>query len=142
MKTEVFNHKAIERKWYLIDASDMVLGRLASKVAQLLIGKGKPAYSPNQDHGDHVVIVNADKIALTGKKDQMKTYFRHSTYPGGGKERSFREQMEKDSTKVVRDAVHGMVPKTTLGRAIEKKLHVYAGAEHPHAAQKPESVKS
>ncbi|ERP30914.1 50S ribosomal protein L13 [Chitinivibrio alkaliphilus] len=140
MKTKVFNHKTIERKWYVVDATDMVLGRMASKVAQLLIGKSKPAYSPNQDHGDHVIVINADKITLTGRKADSKYYFRHSTYPGGEKIRTFREQMELDSTKVIRDAVHGMVPKTALGRSIEKKLHVYAGSEHNQAAQKPEPI--
>ncbi|MGM0462384.1 MAG: 50S ribosomal protein L13 [Fibrobacterota bacterium] len=140
MKTQVFNHKTINRKWYLVDASDMVLGRMASEVAKLLIGKGKPAYSPNQDHGDHIVIINSDKVVLTGKKESMKSYFRHSTYAGGEKFRSFREQMEKDSTRVIRSAVHGMMPKTHLGKSMETKLHVYPSDEHPHSAQKPEQI--
>lgn len=138
MKTVVVNSKSIARKWYVVDATDMVLGRMASKVAQILIGKGKPAYSPNQDHGDNIIITNADKITLTGKKVDTKTYFRHSTYPSGGKFRSFKEQMVLDSAKVIVDAIHGMVPKTTLGRTIMAKLHVYQSDVHPHAAQKPE----
>jgi large subunit ribosomal protein L13 len=104
------------------------------------MGKDKPAYAPHQDLGDYVVVVNADKVRLTGKKEDTKTYFRHSHYPGGGKFRSFREQMEKDPRKVISHAVWGMLPKTTLGRSIMKKLHVYSGDVHPHAAQKPESL--
>ena len=115
MKTVVVNEKEIARKWFVVDANDVVLGRLASKVANVLIGKGKPAYAPNQDHGDNVVIINADKIRLTGTKSETKTYFRHSMYPGGEKIRSYKEQMELDPTKVVIHAIRGMVPKTTLG---------------------------
>lgn len=140
MKTVVVNTTDIERKWYVVDAQDVVLGRLASKVANLLMGKGKPAYSPNQDHGDNVIIINAEKVALTGKKEDMKTYFRHSGFPGGEKIRSYKEQQEVDATVIIKKAVHGMCPKTKLGRAIEKKLHVYTGAEHPHSAQKPETI--
>lgn len=140
MKTTVINSTSIERKWYVVDAADVVLGRLSTKVANLLMGKGKPAYSPNQDHGDYVIIVNADKVALTGKKEDMKTYFRHSGYPGGEKIRSYKEQQELDATVIIKKAVHGMCPKTKLGRAIEKKLFVYEGTDHPHAAQKPETL--
>ncbi len=140
MKTVVVNTTSIERKWYVVDAQDLVLGRISSKIASILMGKGKPAYSPNQDHGDFVVVVNADKIVLTGKKEDMKTYFRHSGYAGGEKIRSFKEQQALDASVVIKKAVHGMCPKTKLGRAIEKKLFVYAGAEHPHAAQKPETL--
>jgi large subunit ribosomal protein L13 len=140
MKTAVVNEKSITRKWYVIDASEMILGRLASNVALLLSGKGKPAYSPNQDHGDYVIIINSDSVRLSGNKADKKQYFRHSRYPGGGKFRSFKEQMALDSTKVIQDAVHGMLPKTTLGRKIISKLHVYKGDSHPHAAQKPEPL--
>jgi len=137
MKTAVINTNDIERKWYIVDATDVPLGRLASNVANLLIGKHKPAYSPNQDHGDNVVVVNCEKVQLTGNKAETKEYFRHSQYAGGGKFRSFKEQMELDPTQIIIHAVKGMVPKTKLGRAINKKLHVYAGESHPHAAQKP-----
>ena len=118
----------------------MMLGRLASKVANILIGKGKVAYSPNQDHGDFVIVVNADKIKLSGVKPETKEYFRHSTYPGGAKFRSFKQQMELDSTQVIRHAVHGMVSKNALGRQIMKKLNVYKTAEHPHIAQQPKTI--
>ncbi len=140
MRTAVVNTKTIERKWYLVDAKDMVLGRLASKVATLLSGKRKPAYSPNQDHGDYVIILNADGIRLTGKKADEKTYFRHSQYPSGQKFRSFKEQMALDSTKVIKDAIRGMLPKTILGRATISKLHIYKSDSHPHKAQKPEAL--
>jgi len=140
MKTVVVNAQSIERKWFIVDASELTLGRLASKVAQLLIGKGKVAYSPNQDHGDNVIVINADKVQLTGKKPDTKFYFRHSQYPGGAKFRSFKEQMQIDSSQVVRHAVHGMVPKNARGRSIMKKLHIYGGDQHPHAAQQPETL--
>lgn len=138
MKTTVVNAKSINRKWFVVDASEMILGRLASKVALILSGKGKPAYSPNQDHGDNVIIINSDTIRLSGNKADKKRYFRHSRYPGGAKFRTFKEQMALDSTKVVVDAVHGMLPKNILGRKIISKLHVYKEGSHPHAAQKPE----
>ena len=140
MKTVVVNTKSIERKWYVVDATDVVLGRLATKVANLLMGKGKPAYSPNQDHGDYIVVINAEKVVLTGNKENQKTYFRHSGFPGGEKIRSYKEQQEIDPTVIIKKAVHGMCPKTKLGRAIEKKLFVYAGDNHPHGAQKPETI--
>jgi large subunit ribosomal protein L13 len=137
MKTVVVDVKSISREWFVVDATDQMIGRLASKVANILIGKGKVAYSPNQDHGDYVVIINASKAKLSGKKPETKQYFRHSRYPGGGKFRSFKEQMAMDPRKVIEHAVHGMVPKNALGRSIMKKLHVYKDADHPHAAQKP-----
>lgn len=140
MKTVVVNTKEIKRKWYLIDASGVVLGRLASNVATMLIGKRKPAFSPNQDHGDNVVIINASKVKLTGNKPQTKTYFRHSTQPGGGKAVPFAKQLRIDPRRIIVHAVHGMVPKKSLGRAMMKKLHVYEGDTHPHSAQKPETV--
>jgi large subunit ribosomal protein L13 len=141
MKTVVVDTRKIERGWYVVDAAELTLGRLASKAAHVLIGKGKPAYSPNQDHGDYLVVINADKVRLTGIKPETKTYFRHSQYAGGDKHRSFDEQMKLDSTQVVIHAVKGMVAKNARGRAIMRKLHVYRGAEHPHAAQQPKPLK-
>jgi len=141
MKTIVVNSKSIERNWYVVDATDQMVGRLASKVAGILIGKKKVAYSPNQDHGDFVIVINAEKVQLSGKKPETKEYFRHSTYPGGEKFRSFKEQMQLDSTKVIQHAVHGMVSKNALGRSILRKLHIYKSAEHPHAAQQPVPIK-
>jgi large subunit ribosomal protein L13 len=137
MKTIVVDSKSIARNWYVVDATDQMVGRLSSKVASLLIGKRKVAYSPNQDHGDFVIVINAEKVKLSGKKPETKEYFRHSTYPGGEKFRSFKEQMQLDPTKVIQHAVHGMVSKNALGRSIMRKLHIYKAAEHPHAAQKP-----
>jgi len=140
MKTVVVTTESIERQWYIVDAAAERRGRLASKVAQLLIGKGKVAYSPNQDHGDNIIVINADKVELTGKKPETKSYFRHSQYPGGGKFRSFKEQMDLDPSQVIIHAVHGMVSKNPRGRAIMKKLHVYSGDQHPHAAQQPKLI--
>lgn len=140
MKTVVIATEDIKREWYIVDAADKIVGRLASTIAGILIGKGKAAYSPNQDHGDYVIIVNADKVKLSGKKPELKTYFSHTMYPGGQKHRPFKEQMEKDPTKVITHAIHGMVPKTKLGRAIMRKLHVYQGTDHPHVAQQPKTL--
>lgn len=137
MKTIVVPTKGISRQWYVIDAANRVVGRLASVIAQTLMGKGKVAYSPNQDHGDYVIVINSDKVKFTGKKAEMKSYFRHSGYPGGKRQRPFKKQMALDSTQVIIHAVRGMVPKTKLGRDIMNKLHVYKDAVHPHAAQKP-----
>ncbi len=139
MKTPITPVKPETREWFVIDASDKILGRLASTAAHLLIGKNKPHYSPHQDHGDNVIIINADKIRLSGKKSMQKSYFSHSRYVGGVKNRSFREQMENDSTRVIENAVRGMIPKNKLGRSIRKKLHVYSGETHPHAAQNPKT---
>jgi large subunit ribosomal protein L13 len=140
MKTVVVDSKSIKRGWFVVDAADQTLGRIASKAAQMLIGKGKVAYSPNQDHGDYLVIVNAEKVNLTGIKPETKEYFRHSTYPGGGKFRSFKEQLAMDPSKILIHAIHGMVPKNARGRAIMRKLFVYAGDNHPHAAQQPKAI--
>lgn len=140
MKTNVGSVSAIEREWHKVDANGMVLGRLASRLSKMLSGKNKVAYSPNHDHGDYIIVVNAGNIRLTGKKTEAKTYFRHSMYPGGGKFRSFKEQMAIDPTQVVRRAVRGMLPKTRLGRAMLEKLFVYAEDTHPHAAQKPKAL--
>jgi large subunit ribosomal protein L13 len=140
MKTIVVNTDGISHEWYVVDAANKVVGRLASKIAHLLIGKGKVAYSPNQDHGDNIVVINSDKAKFTGRKPDLKVYFTHSMYPGGKKERPFKKQMELDSTKVIIHAVRGMVPKNKLGRSIMRKLHVYKTATHPHAAQQPKEL--
>ena len=130
----------VERNWVLIDAEGATLGRLATKAAMILRGKNKPQYTPNADTGDFVVIVNADKVVLTGNKADQKRYWRYSGYLGGLKFESFREAMAKHPERVVEHAVKGMLPKTTLGRAQGMKLKVYAGPEHPHAAQNPTRI--
>jgi large subunit ribosomal protein L13 len=117
-----------------------IVGRLASNLAKILTGKAKTAYSPNQDHGDNIIVINSDLVRLTGKKADMKTYFHHTGYAGGKKERPFKKQMALDSRQVIIHAVHGMVPKTKLGSAILRKLHVYKNEVHPHAAQKPQPL--
>jgi large subunit ribosomal protein L13 len=126
-----------DRKWHVIDATDVVLGRLAAQTATLLRGKHKPTFAPHIDTGDFVIIINADKVALTGAKLEKKRAYRHSGFPGGLKSVSYTELMAKDPAKAVEKAVRGMLPKTSLGRAQIAKLKVYAGAEHPHAAQQP-----
>lgn len=141
MKTYQAKPHEVEREWVLIDATDQVLGRVASKVAQILKGKNKPQYTPHVDTGDFVVIINAEKIRLTGAKATSKEYYRHSGYPGGLKVESFEEAMTKHPERVIERAVKGMLPKNTLGRAMGRKLKVYAGAEHPHMAQKPREIK-
>ena len=128
----------VERKWYVVDAEGQTLGRLASEVAKVLRGKNKPVYTPHVDTGDYVIIVNADKVAVTGKKMDQKIYYHHSDYVGGMKETTLKEMMAKKPEKVLELAVKGMLPKGPLGRSMIKKLHVYAGPEHNHAAQKPE----
>ena len=140
MNTFMANPDKIERKWYVVDADGCTLGRLASEVASVLRGKNKPQYTPNVDTGDYVIVINADKINVTGKKLDQKIYYRHSEYVGGMKETTLREMMAKKPEKVVELAVKGMLPKGPLGRSMMKKLFVYAGAEHPHAAQKPEEL--
>jgi len=130
----------LERRWYLVDAEGKTLGRLATQLADVLRGKGKPQYTPHVDTGDFVVVVNAEKIAVTGKKLDEKIYYRHSGYPGGLKERTLREQLQRRPTEVLRKAVKGMLPKNRLARQQITKLKVYAGAEHPHEAQKPEPL--
>ena len=130
----------IERKWYVVDATDLTLGRLASQVAAVLRGKNKPIYTPHIDTGDYVIVVNADKIKVTGKKMEQKLYRRHSDYVGGFKETTLREMMEKKPEKVIELAVKGMLPKGPLGRQMYTKLFVYAGPDHKHAAQKPEAL--
>ncbi|MDY5112474.1 MULTISPECIES: 50S ribosomal protein L13 [unclassified Bilifractor] len=138
MKTYMANPDKLEKKWYVVDASGMVLGRLASEVASVLRGKNKPEFTPNVDTGDYVVVINAEKIKVTGKKLEQKIYYRHSDYVGSLKETTLKEMLAKHPERVIEFAVKGMLPKGPLGREMMTKLHVYAGAEHPHAAQKPE----
>ena len=138
MKTYMANPDKIERKWYVVDAEGQTLGRLASEVAKVLRGKNKPEYTPHIDTVDYVIVINAEKIAVTGKKLQQKMYYHHSDYVGGMKETTLAEMMAKKPEMVVELAVKGMLPKGPLGRTMIKKLHVYAGAEHAQAAQKPE----
>ena len=138
MKTYMANPDKIERKWYVVDATEKTLGRLTSEIAKVLRGKNKPVYTPHIDTGDYVIVVNAEKIAVTGKKLDQKIYYNHSDYVGGMKETTLREMMDKKPEKVIELAVKGMLPKGPLGRSMIKKLHVYAGPEHDHQAQKPE----
>ena len=138
MKTYMAKAETVQRKWYVVDAEGMVLGRLASQVAAILRGKNKPTFTPHVDTGDHVIVLNADKVVLTGDKLNQKFYRRHSGYPGGLKETSYKDLMAKKADLAVIEAVRGMLPKNALGRQMIKKLRVYKGAEHDHAAQKPE----
>ena len=138
MQTYMANPDKIERKWYVVDADGCTLGRLASGVASVLRGKNKPQFTPHVDTGDYVIIVNADKIKVTGKKLEQKIYYNHSDYVGGMRETTLREMMAKKPEKVIELAVKGMLPKGPLGRSMITKLHVYAGPEHEQAAQKPE----
>ncbi len=140
MKTFMASPATIERKWYVVDAANMTLGRLASEVAKVLRGKNKAIFTPHMDTGDFVIVVNADKVKVTGKKLDQKIYYRHSGYVGGMKETTLREMMAKKPERVVEHAVKGMLPKGPLGREMYTKLHVYAGPEHKHAAQKPEAL--
>jgi large subunit ribosomal protein L13 len=127
-----------ERKWYVIDAEGKTLGRLASEIARILRGKNKPQYTPHVDVGDFVVVVNAEKVVVTGRKAEQKVYRRHSGYPGGMKETSYERMMERRPEEILRKAVYGMMPKTRLARQQFRKLKIYAGPEHPHAAQNPQ----
>ena len=138
MKTAIVNPATIERKWYVVDATNMTLGRLASEVAKVLRGKNKPIFTPFLDMGDYVIIVNADKVKVTGRKLDQKIYYHHSGYVGGLKQTTLREMMARKPERVVELAVKGMLPKGPLGRQMYKKLYVYAGPEHKHEAQKPE----
>ena len=138
MKTFMASPATIDRKWYVVDAANMTLGRLASEVAKVLRGKNKPIFTPHMDTGDFVIIENAEKVKVTGRKLDQKIYYHHSGYVGGLKETTLREMMAKKPERVVELAVKGMLPKGPLGRQMYKKLHVYVGPEHQHAAQKPE----
>ncbi len=144
MGTKTWNAKPgeLERGWHLVDADGQTLGRLATRIADTLRGKDKPQYTPHVDTGDFVVVVNAEKIAVTGKKLDDKMYHRHSGYPGGLRSRTLREQLDRQPTEVLRKAVKGMLPRNRLGRAQIKKLKIYAGPEHPHSAQAPEPLKT
>ncbi len=138
MKTLFAKKGEVQKKWYLVDAKDAVLGRMAVKIANYLRGKNKPIFTPNVDTGDFIVVINADKVKLTGRKLDNKMYYRHSGYPGGLKSETARERLARHPEKIVTAAVWGMLPKGRLGRAMIKKLKVYGGSEHPHEAQKPE----
>ncbi len=136
--TYMANSQTVERNWFVVDAEGKTLGRLAAEVAKVLRGKHKPTFTPHVDTGDHVIVINAEKVRVTGKKLLQKTYFRHSGYPGGSTFTTLQNMLEKHPERVIEHAVRGMIPKNKLGAKIYTKLHVYAGAEHPHAAQKPE----
>lgn len=138
MKTYMASTANVERKWYVVDAEGKTLGRLTSQIAAVLRGKNKPIFTPHIDTGDYVIVINADKIKVTGRKLEQKIYYNHSDYPGGMRETTLAELLAKKPEKVIELAVKGMLPKGPLGRSMITKLHVYAGPEHPHAAQKPE----
>lgn len=138
MKTFMASASSIDRKWYVVDATGYTLGCLASEVAKVLRGKNKPTYTPSMDTGDYVIVVNAEKVKVTGKKLDQKVYYRHSEYVGSLKETTLREMLNKHPERVIESAVKGMLPKGPLGREMYTKLHVYAGPDHKHEAQKPE----
>ena len=140
MKTTLAKADEVERKWRVVDASEQVLGRLAVKIADALRGRDKPVYTPHVDTGDYIVVVNADKVKVTGRKASDKMYYRHTGYPGGLKEASFTQMIERSPEKVIEHAVKGMLPRNPLGRAMYRKLKVYAGQDHPHDAQRPETL--
>lgn len=140
MKTVSVREQDIQRDWYVVDAQGQTLGRLASRIATLLRGKHKPTYTPHVDCGDYVIVVNADKIHVTGRKLTQKKYYRHSGYPGGIKQTTLRDQLQKFPDRVIEAAVRGMLPRNRLGRRMFNKLKVYAGPEHPHQAQQPKSI--
>lgn len=140
MKTYFATEENTEHKWYLVDATDKVLGRLATQIAKCLRGKHKPEYTPHADAGDYVVVINADKIKVTGKKRQDKVYYSHSGFPGGIKEITFDKLQAKKPADIIEKAVKGMLPKNPLGREMLRKLKVYAGTEHPHTAQQPVAI--
>jgi large subunit ribosomal protein L13 len=143
LRTEYIKNEAMinNRDWYIVDASEYVLGRLATQIAIILRGKHKPAFAPHQDLGDFIVVINAEKVKLTGNKVDQKTYFRHSGYIGGGKEIPFRRMLAKKPEYIIENAVRLMLPKNALGRKMIKKLKVYAGGAHPHEAQQPQPIK-
>jgi len=140
MSTEFPSKSAISRRWHMIDAQDLVLGKLASRAAMLLMGKHKASYTPFLDTGDHVIVINADKVRLTGKKEENKIYRHFTGYPGGLVEKSFKKVRAERPVRIVEEAVQGMLPKTKLGKQMYRKLKVYAGDRHPHAAQKPAAL--
>lgn len=140
MKTAFLKKEETSRKWYIVDASGQTLGRFASRIAKILIGKHKPNYTPNVDNGDFVIVINADKIKVTGKKLTEKIYYHHTGYIGNLKAETLKERLEREPEEVIIDAVWGMMPKTRLGKRMIKKLKVYKGSEHPHKAQSPEPI--
>ena len=140
MKTYTVGKDDIKREWYVVDAQGKTLGRLASEIASILRGKHKPIYAPHLDCGDYVIVVNAEKVRVTGKKLDQKFYYRHSGYPGGLKSINLRDQLQRHPTRVLQAAVRGMLPKNRLGRAMRKKLKIYAGDSHPHQAQQPKKL--
>lgn len=140
MKTYTPKADDIQRQWWIVDAEGQTLGRLATEVARVLRGKHKPIYTPHLDTGDHVIVVNAEKVTLTGQKAEQKTYFRHSGWMGGEKEIPFEQMIDTYPERVIELAVKGMLPKNKLGRQIKKKLRVYAGSEHPHESQQPQTL--
>ena len=140
MKSYMARPLEVERKWYVVDAEGKHLGRLATEIVRVLRGKNKPQYTPHVDVGDFVVVVNADRVAVTGKKAEQRVYRRHSGYPGGMKETSYEQMLARKPTEVLRKAVYGMMPKTRLARKQFKKLKIYAGPEHPHSAQDPQTL--
>jgi large subunit ribosomal protein L13 len=140
MKSYMARPLEVERKWYVVDAEGKHLGRLATQIVRVLRGKNKPQYTPHVDVGDFVVVVNADRVAVTGRKAEQRVYRRHSGYPGGMKETSYEQMLARKPTEVLRKAVYGMMPKTRLARKQFKKLKIYAGPEHPHAAQDPQTL--
>ena len=139
-KTHSTKPAAVKREWFVVDATDLPLGRLSSEVARILRGKHKPSFAPHLDVGDHVVIVNAEKVAVTSNKSESKIYYRHSGFPGGLREQSFEELMEKYPERIIEKTVTGMLPKNRLGRQMATKLKVYAGPDHPHQAQQPSEL--
>ncbi len=142
MKTYSAKPKELEKKWYLIDADGQVLGRLATRIADILRGKDKPIYTPHIDTGDFVVVINAEKVMVTGKKAQQKEYQRYSGYPGGRKVIPYKTMLKEHPERIIEHAVRGMIPHNRLGRAMIKKMNVYAGSEHPHEAQQPEVLEN
>ncbi|MCM0754936.1 50S ribosomal protein L13 [Desulfovibrio aminophilus] len=140
MKTYTPKESELNREWFVVDASDKILGRLAARIAHRLRGKHKPEFAPHMDNGDFLVVVNAEKVAVTGKKLDKKMYYKHTNHPGGIKERTLRQMLDKKPEEVLRAAVKGMLPKNRLARRLLNKLKVYAGAEHPHASQQPKPL--
>lgn len=139
--THTFKESEVEKKWYIVDAAGQTLGRIASQIAHVLRGKNKPVFTPNTDCGDFVVVINADKVKIMGRRNELKTYFHYTGYPGGAVTESFKELMKTNPERVVMHAVKGMIPHNRLGARVIKKLKVYSGMEHPHKAQKPEPLK-
>ena len=137
MKTYSLKKEEVQRNWFVVDATDRVLGRVATKIADKIRGKDKPTFTPHVDGGDFVIVINADKLKVTGNKAEQKKYFKHSLYPGGLKEKSYKEVLESTPERIIENAVKGMLPKNKLGKSIIKKLKVYSGSEHPHESQNP-----